>query len=181
MASGARPPLLDLRLLGRHQVAAAIATGVDFGLMIALVELARIPPAPATFLSAIGGGLTNFALSRAWAFRARHEGSLSSQAGRYAAVSLGGALLNALLLGAVLRAVQLSYVVVRALVSLAVSVLYTFPMHTRVVFRVGAKSERLRGEATEALGALSQVRLRSEPPAPARVARDVVAVGDDAS
>lgn len=129
---------LDLRLLGRHQVAAFIGTTADFAAMIALVELGRLAPPVATVLSAIAGGVVNFALSRAWTFRARHRGTIAGQAARYAAVSLGGALLNGLVLAAVLAVASVPYVLARGAVAVLVSVLYTFPLHARVVFRVEA-------------------------------------------
>ncbi len=128
--------LLDAALLGRHQIAAAIATLVDFSTMVALVELVHAAPAVATLLSATAGGVTNFTLGRTWAFRMRHRGSLASQAGRYALVCAGGALLNASLLGAILALASPSYVLARVVISALVSVAYTYPMHTRFVFRV---------------------------------------------
>jgi putative flippase GtrA len=139
MGPAARSPsarLLDVRLFGRHQVAAVVATLVDFTMMVAFVELTEAPPPLATLLSASLGGMTNFALSRQWAFRARHRGSVASQAVRYGLVCAGGAILNAGLLAAVLALASPSYVVTRAIVSILVSLAYTYPMHTRVVFRV---------------------------------------------
>ncbi|MBN9161193.1 MAG: hypothetical protein BGO98_07155 [Myxococcales bacterium 68-20] len=128
--------LLDLRLLGRHQIAAALATLVDFVSMIALVELASAAPPYATLLSATAGGITNFTLGRTWAFRDRHRGSVGSQAARYAVVCAGGALLNASVLGAVLAVSEPPYVIARAVVSILVSLAYTYPLHARFVYRV---------------------------------------------
>jgi putative flippase GtrA len=128
--------LLDVWLLGRHQVAAAFATLVDFLVMVALVELLAAPPPVATLVSALAGGASNFALGRAWAFRARHRGTFGSQAARYAVVCAGGALLNASLLGAFLHVASAPYVALRVVVSILVSVAYTYPMHTKFVFRV---------------------------------------------
>lgn len=123
----------DLALLGRHQVAAFAATAVDFTAMIAFVELFGVVPPLATILSAMLGGLSNFTLSRVWAYRDRHEGAVHGQAFRYAVVSLGGALLNGALV-AIFSFVP--YVLARIGVSLLVSLLYTYPLHTRFVFRV---------------------------------------------
>ncbi|MDB4935682.1 MAG: hypothetical protein JWP87_2654 [Labilithrix sp.] len=127
--------LYHLHLFGKHQLAALIATGVDFAVMIALVELAALPPPLATVIAAICGGVTNFTLARTWAFRSVHTGTLSGQAMRYAVVSFGGALLNGALVALVLAAAAVPYVLARIVVSAAVSVAYTFPMHTRIVFR----------------------------------------------
>jgi putative flippase GtrA len=128
-------PFSLLRLFGKHQVAALAATGVDFGMMILLVELAHVAPPLATVGGAFCGGVTNFAIGRTWAFRDVHTGSLPGQAARYAAVSIGGALLNGALVALVLSAVAVPYVAARILVAALVSVAYTFPLHTRVVFR----------------------------------------------
>lgn len=125
--------LFDLALLGRHQVAAFAATAADFTAMIAFVELGGLAPPLATILSAILGGVANFTLSRTWAYRDRHAGAAHHQALRYAVVSLGGALLN----GALVALLSFApYVLARVVVSLLVSVLYTYPLHTRFVFRV---------------------------------------------
>lgn len=136
-----RPPeglarLFDPRLLGRHQGAALVATCADFATMIALVEATGMPPAIATVLGAIVGGITNFLVTRSWAFSERHSGSVVSQAGRYAVVSAGGAMLNAALVQVALATVPMSYVIARIMGSALVSILYTYPLHTRVVFRV---------------------------------------------
>lgn len=127
--------LLDLRLLGRHQLAAAFATLVDFAMMVALVEIVGILPPTATLISATVGGIANFAVGRLWAFRARHRGSMTSQGARYALVCAGGAFVNASLLGALLALSAWPYIAARAVVSVFVSVVYTYPMHTRFVFR----------------------------------------------
>ena len=134
LASRAR--LLDVRLLGRHQLAAVAATAIDFAVMITLVELLRVSAPAATLLGALAGGVSNFTLSRVWAFAKRHDGSLASQAWRYAMVCAGGALLNAGAMAVVLAAVATPYALVRVAVSILVSALNTYPLHTRVVFRV---------------------------------------------
>ncbi len=141
-----------LRLFGKHQIAALIATGVDFGTMIALVELAHLAPPVATVGGAVCGGITNFAIGRTWAFRGVHTGSLHGQAARYAAVSFGGALLNGALVAVVLAvAASMPYVAARMLVAALVSVVYTFPMHTRVVFRAAGMPKIPRNAGVAAL------------------------------
>lgn len=130
--------LLDLSLVGRHQTAALLATIIDFATMIALVEAANVSPPAATLASAFVGGLANFVVSRVWAFRGRHEGTVRAQAARYAFVSLGGALLNAALLAAILRLFVVPYPAARGLIAILVSILYTYPLHARVVFRLAA-------------------------------------------
>jgi len=122
------------RTLGRHQMGAAIATGVDFATMILLVERAGVSPVVATAVGASVGAVTNFLLGRAWIFR-RHSGHWAAQALRYATVSAASASLNALGEHVVHDVAGMQYVLARVLVSIAVSLLWNFPMQRRFVFR----------------------------------------------
>lgn len=127
---------MNVARLGRHQVAAFVASAADFAAMIVLASSFGLSPPIATVFSACFGGFVNFRLSRSWAFRAQHSGSLASQARRYLVVSLGGALLNGALLALFLRVAPMPYPIARVLVAVAVGLVYTYPLHTRVVFRV---------------------------------------------
>ncbi|HEX4447200.1 MAG TPA: GtrA family protein [Polyangiaceae bacterium] len=124
------------RTLGRHQVGATAATLVDFGAMIGCVELLHISPTIATGVGAALGGFTNFLLGRAWVFR-QHSGRVHDQAIRYALVSGGGALLNTLGEHLVHDRAHIQYIVARAMVSIAVSLFWNFPMQREFVFREG--------------------------------------------
>lgn len=138
IAPRSRARVLDGGLLARHQIAALLATAVDFTTMFLLVEAAGLSPPSATIVSAMVGAFTNFTVSRVWAYRNRHDERPFAQAARYALVALGGATLNASLLAIVLSATDVPYGLARAAVALGVSVLYTYPLHTRVVFKVAA-------------------------------------------
>jgi putative flippase GtrA len=115
---------------------AAAATAVDFASMIFLVACVGLSPVVGTFVGASIGGVTNFLLGRAWIFR-RHSGHWAAQATRYATVSLASAGLNALGEHVVHDVARLQYIVARVLVSLAVGLLWNFPMHRWFVFRDG--------------------------------------------
>ena len=124
------------RTLGRHQVGAAMATLVDFATMISLVELLGVSPVVGTAIGAPMGAVTNFALGRAWIFRG-HSGHWLAQAIRYALVSGASAGWNTLGEQLVHGLGHVQYVLARALVSIAVSLLWNFPMQHRFVFREG--------------------------------------------
>jgi putative flippase GtrA len=124
------------RTLGRHQTGAAIATAVDFASMILLVERAGFSPVLGTAVGASLGGATNFLLGRSWIFR-RQTGHWAGQALRYASVSAASAGLNALGEHVVHDVARLQYVLARVLVSIAVGLLWNFPMHRWFVFREG--------------------------------------------
>jgi putative flippase GtrA len=124
------------RTLGRHQLGAAIATAVDFGTMILLVEGPGASPVTATALGASFGAVMNFALGRRWIFR-RHSGHWAGQAMRYASVSAASAGLNALGEHLGHDVARMQYVLARVLVSIAIGLLWNFPMHRWFVFREG--------------------------------------------
>lgn len=127
------PPRHPLVLLGRHQVAAVIATGVDFAIMIAAVSLLGLSPVLGTVLGAGSGALTNFLIGRNWAFEARHSPP-GGQAARYAVVSASSLGLNASGEWLLTAVVGMQYVIARVIVAAAVSVLWNFPLQRYFVF-----------------------------------------------
>jgi len=120
----------------RHQLGALTATAVDFGTMILLVECFGLSPVASTAISASLGGITSFALGRLWIFR-RHSGHWAAQATRYAVVSAASAGLNTLGEHLLHDLARLQYVEARLFVSVAVSLLWNFPMQRGFVFREG--------------------------------------------
>jgi putative flippase GtrA len=124
------------RTLGRHQIGSLVATAVDFGTMIAFVELLGISAVRATALGAALGGIANFSLGRTWIFR-HQSGRLGGQAARYALVSAAGAGWNALGETVVHDRAHIQYIVARALVSIVVSLLWNYPMQREFVFHEG--------------------------------------------
>lgn len=127
-----RSPLAVVGEWVRHHAGAMIASGVDFLVMIAVVELGHANPVLATAVGAIMGALTSFLLGRTWVFH-REDGAATGQALRYVLVAGTSLALNAggeLLL---LRA-GLGYVRARVLVAILVSNLWNYPMHKFFVF-----------------------------------------------
>ncbi|MBK6532465.1 MAG: GtrA family protein [Deltaproteobacteria bacterium] len=129
----AAPPDSLALTLGRHQLGSIGATVVDFGTLTLLVERFGLHPVSATALGALAGAVFNFTLARRWIFR-DHNGSLGVQALRYALVS--GASLGLNTLGEYLLSTRMGfhYLGARVVVAVAVSLLWNFPMHRRVVF-----------------------------------------------
>jgi len=132
-----RLPPARLRRLAvwlRFHVASLVATGVDFGTMIASVQLLKLNPVIGTAAGAFLGAITNFTLGRRWTYR-RADAPLAGQAFRYALVSGGSLLLNAA--GEYLLAVRLGlgYLLARVLVAATVSNLWNFPLQSLVVFK----------------------------------------------
>jgi putative flippase GtrA len=122
--------------LGRHQLGAIFASGVDFSTMIFCVEELQLSPVAGTGIGATLGAITNFCIGRVWIFGATSSRA-SAQAARYALVSAASAGWNSLGEHVVHDLVHVQYVVSRALVALAVSLLWNFPMQRRFVFGEG--------------------------------------------
>jgi putative flippase GtrA len=104
--------------------------------MIVCVEALALTPVTGTAIGATLGAITNFWLGRAWIFR-RKTGHPAAQAARYAFVSAASAGWNALGEHWVHDDAHVQYVLGRALVAVAVSILWNFPMQHRFVFREG--------------------------------------------
>lgn len=81
-----------LSILGFNAVAGAVATGLDFGVVLLLVEWAKLSPALATALGCGVGGVVNYTINRVLTFRS--NGALAPQMARYTLVSATSALLN---------------------------------------------------------------------------------------
>jgi putative flippase GtrA len=122
--------------LARHQLGSLLSTAVDFGTMIALVSGLGLPAVPATAIGAAAGGITNFMLGRAWIFRA-HDAPAGGQALRYVFVSGASLGWNALGEYLVHDRLGVQYILARALVAVAVSLFWNYPMHRSFVFTRG--------------------------------------------
>ena len=111
----------------RHHISSIIATGVDFGAMIASVDLLRSSPVTGTVIGAAVGGATNFVLGRRFTFRSRSK-AVSGQAMRYVVVSAASLGLNALGEYLFVTFILSRYVLGRALVAATVNNLWNYPM-----------------------------------------------------
>ncbi|GAC1351651.1 MAG: hypothetical protein NVS3B20_26100 [Polyangiales bacterium] len=122
-----------IALLGKHQTASLVATVVDFGTMIASVEVLGVTPVTGTVVGATAGAVANFTLGRHWTFRATHARA-RGQAVRYAIVSAMSLALNAFGVYVFTRRPRLPYVAARLITALAVSIFWNFPLQRYFVF-----------------------------------------------
>lgn len=112
-----------------------MAAAVDFGTMVLAVELLHRSPVVGTVIGAACGAVTNFVVSRVWIFQAR-AGHPLAQAARYAFVSGASLGLNAAGVYVLTHRIGVYYVAARVLVSVAVSLLWNFPLQRHFTFRV---------------------------------------------
>ena len=118
----------------RHQVGSMVTSVVDFGTMIACVHVLALHPATATAFGAAAGAVLNFLLGRYWIF----PGGRASPAGsalRYALVSLISLGLNTAGEYVFVSFAHIQYVLARAVIAVAVSVAWNFPMQRAFVYR----------------------------------------------
>jgi|SRR6185369_15919629 putative flippase GtrA len=131
MKPRAQPPFLVS--LGRSQIASLTATLVDFGTMVFLTEFAGLWYVAATATGAFVGAVVNFFLGRHWTFAADHQ-PIHGQFLRYSAVSAVSLALNTLGVYLFTEYLSLHYTLSRAIVAIAVALLFNYPLHRRFVF-----------------------------------------------
>jgi putative flippase GtrA len=117
----------------RHHATSFASTAVDYALMVAVVEVAHVPPVPATAVGACGGALANFFVNRSFTYRAE-TGRVSAQAWRFGLVSAASLGLNALGEYLFHNVLGLQYMVARVITSVIVSNGWNYPMLRFFVF-----------------------------------------------
>jgi len=113
-------------------VAAALATGFDFGIFLELVRKVELSPALATGIGAAAGGFLNFHLNRIVTYRS--SGAQLPQAARYTLVSAMSALLNAGGVAVLTMNPELDFRVAWWIVRAAVFLLWNLPLQRIYVF-----------------------------------------------
>jgi putative flippase GtrA len=119
--------------LGRSQIASLIATAVDFGTLIFLVEIGRVWYVAATATGAFLGAVVNFIFGRHWSFTAKHQ-TIRGQVIRYAIVSGISLVLNSLGVYLLTDYLKIHYAISRAASAVFVGILFNFPLHRHFVF-----------------------------------------------
>ncbi|MDR0966835.1 MAG: GtrA family protein, partial [Myxococcales bacterium] len=124
-----------MKKLGLNVMAAVIATGADFLLVLALVEMLpafKSSPGFATALGCLMGGIINFLLNRIVTFRSKD--APLPQIGRYFGVSVCSMLLNAGGVALMVSLPNLDYRIAWWIVRGLVFVLWNYPLHSLYVF-----------------------------------------------
>ena len=127
-----------LLIFSQHQIAAILATALDYAVMIACVSAVGLSAPLGTAVGSIVGAVANFTLGRRWVFQSTTS-AMAGQAWRYAFVALfslgfetGGEKL--------MVAMGLNYIVARLIASSCVGMLWNYPMHRAFVFKSRARS-----------------------------------------
>lgn len=123
-----------LASFSKSQVSSAIATGLDFGLLFSLTEIAHVWYVASVACGALVGAVANFILNRHWSFEATH-GHARHQALRYAVVSGGSLILNTFGVWAMTEYLKIHYSISVVTISILVGFFFNFPLQRSYVFR----------------------------------------------
>lgn len=128
------PPMFGLGRgsLMRTLVAAVVATGVDFVVVVCLVSALSLSASTSTALGCVVGGFINYTINRVWTFGSRN--TRLGEASRYALVSTSSALLNSGGVAVMLLMPGLDYRIAWVLVRAAVFVGWNYPLQRDFVF-----------------------------------------------
>ncbi len=138
-----KPPApLGLRAYLRHHVASIVATIVDYGLMVAAVELLGVSPVVGAVVGALGGALTNFTMGRLYIYRVG-PGAVGAYAWRYALVSGASLGWNAAGEALFTKGLGLQYMLARVITSVVVSNAWNYPLQRYFVFSRPSSSTKM--------------------------------------
>jgi putative flippase GtrA len=140
-ASPATPSRALIAEWFRHHAAAVLATVVDYGTMIAGVELAGLTPVAATPIGALAGAITSFTANRYFTYRGASGVRARGQAWRYALVSGVSLGLNTAGEWLFHHVWGVQYMLARVITSIIVSNVWNYPTMKLFVFSTGPKPD----------------------------------------
>lgn len=133
VSESSRQPF-SIAQLARHHASSGVATGVDFGVMIALVELLHLPPVFGTAVGSTAGAVTNFWMGRHWTYHADGD-AVGRQLIRYVIVAICSLGWNTLGEYIFVNRLGVHYVLGRVITAVIVSNVWNYPMQRFFVFR----------------------------------------------
>jgi putative flippase GtrA len=120
--------------LRRSQVSSLVATLIDFGTLVFLVEVFKLWYVTATAIGAFVGAVTNFTFGRHWSFKAT-DGLVHHQVVKYSLISGTSLILNSLGVYFLTDGVGLKYTESKVVTAILIGLLFNFPLHRVYVFR----------------------------------------------
>jgi putative flippase GtrA len=118
----------------KAQLAAILATGVDFAITFLLLRVAGAPIVASGATGTICGGVTNFLIGRNWVFNAQEE-KWAAQLNRYVLVWIGNLVLNVSGLWLLTHYTGLKDMFAKIITAVTVAVCYNYPLQKRFVFK----------------------------------------------
>ena len=118
----------------KAQLAAILATGVDFAITFLLLHFAGAPIVASGATGTICGGVTNFLIGRNWVFNAQEQ-KWAAQLNRYVLVWIGNLVLNVSGLWLLTHYTGLKDMFAKIITAITVAVCYNYPLQKRFVFK----------------------------------------------
>lgn len=131
-----------MKRFGKSQVAAFLATVVDFSTVYFLVEFLHFWVVAVNPIGNLLGALTSFTLGRYWVFHAE-RGNMAYQGVKYALVSAASAAVNTGALYVLTSVTPWNYLLCKGLSSILVGWFFNYPLHRYFVFRVKGHSNNV--------------------------------------
>ena len=124
---------MSVKTFTKSQLAAIIATAIDFLCLIVLVEIFNVWYVTATAIGALCGAISNFLLGRWWSFK-DNEGNWRRQASRYTLVSASSLILNTSGVYVLTAGLTLQYLFSKIVIAIIIAVGFNYPLHRYYVF-----------------------------------------------
>lgn len=121
------------KTFSKAQIAALVATAVDFGTLTLWVEVFHEFYAYGVAIGAFMGAVTNFFLNRHWSFEASAD-PMARQAGKYVLVSAGSLVLNTIGVYLLTERFGLFYLYSKIAIAILIGVFYNYPLHHFFVY-----------------------------------------------
>ena len=123
-----------MHLFNRYQATSFIATVVDFGVLIACVELLKIWYVTATAIGALCGGVVSFLLNYYWVF-IHHQLPLRKKIYRHIFIIICSLLLNTGLVFLLTNFGHIEYIFSKIISATLICIFFNFQMHKHYVFK----------------------------------------------
>jgi len=121
------------RVFFKSVATSLFTTALDYATLVALVELAHLHVALATFLGTVVGSLSNFTINKYWAFEAGHH-PVGAQVPRFLVVQAGSSFWNVVVVWA-LYALGVPYPIGKLVAAALVFLAWNFPLNHAWVFK----------------------------------------------
>jgi putative flippase GtrA len=126
--------MANMMTFTKAQLVSLLASSVDFGVTLALVQGLGFPHIAGSATGTISGGATHFMISRNWVFSAQ-EDKWAAQLTRYMLVWVGNFVLNVTGLWLLTRYTGMNYLLAKTIIAILIAVFYNYVLQKRYVFK----------------------------------------------
>ena len=124
----------NMKTFLKVNIAAIIATIIDFGFTFFLKQIVQIDAVLASIFGTILGGIINFIIGRTWVFNTP-EVPFIQQGRRYFITWIGNLLLNASGVYILIKIIGVQYLFAKMATAITVAIGYNYPLQKKYVFK----------------------------------------------